>query len=162
MVKLWKTPTYKSFLCALTLCSFVSYMFGWHVHEKAILLVLVPLRYVQHLLFSRSSHSIWILVYLRVKTMHCSEHSSSRVSQAFTLYSHFSSHQRVSAALSYSAQETWVLSHFDEETPVKILYSVIWMYLIFRPLHRRVYEWVLRKHLGRRATAILKSSYYSP
>ncbi|KAI5119891.1 hypothetical protein M0805_003695 [Coniferiporia weirii] len=43
MIKLWKTPTYKSFLCALTLCGYVSYMFGWHVHEKAILLVLVPL-----------------------------------------------------------------------------------------------------------------------
>lgn len=46
LVKLWKSPTYKSFLCALTLCGYVSYMFGWHVHEKAILLVLVPLRSV--------------------------------------------------------------------------------------------------------------------
>ena len=46
MIKLWRTPTYKSFLCGLTLCGFVSYMFGWHVHEKAILLVLVPLRCV--------------------------------------------------------------------------------------------------------------------
>ncbi|KAN0097341.1 glycosyltransferase family 57 protein [Tylopilus felleus] len=43
LVKLWKTPTYKSFLTALTLCGYTSYMFGWHVHEKAILLVLVPL-----------------------------------------------------------------------------------------------------------------------
>ncbi|KAF9646765.1 glucosyltransferase [Thelephora ganbajun] len=43
MVKLWVTPTYKSFLAALTLCGYTSYMFGWHVHEKAILLVLVPL-----------------------------------------------------------------------------------------------------------------------
>ena len=45
MIKLWRNPSYKSFLCALTLCGYVSYMFGWHVHEKAILLVLVPLRY---------------------------------------------------------------------------------------------------------------------
>jgi len=43
MAKLWTTPTYKSFLTALTLCGYTSYMFGWHVHEKAILLVLVPL-----------------------------------------------------------------------------------------------------------------------
>ncbi|KAF8450399.1 glucosyltransferase [Boletus edulis BED1] len=43
LVKLWRTPNYKSFLTALTLCGYTSYMFGWHVHEKAILLVLVPL-----------------------------------------------------------------------------------------------------------------------
>jgi len=43
LVKLWRTPTYKSFVTALTLCGYTSFMFGWHVHEKAILLVLVPL-----------------------------------------------------------------------------------------------------------------------
>jgi len=43
LVKLWKSPTYKSFLTSLTLCGYVSFMFGWHVHEKAVLLVLVPL-----------------------------------------------------------------------------------------------------------------------
>ncbi|KAF5370002.1 hypothetical protein D9758_001149 [Tetrapyrgos nigripes] len=43
LFKLWRNPTYKSFLTALTLCGYVSYLFGWHVHEKAILLVLVPL-----------------------------------------------------------------------------------------------------------------------
>ncbi|KAH9999354.1 glycosyl transferase [Russula vinacea] len=40
LVKLWRTPTHKSFLTALTLCGYTSFMFGWHVHEKAILLVL--------------------------------------------------------------------------------------------------------------------------
>jgi alpha-1,3-glucosyltransferase len=45
LVKLWRIPTYKSFLTALTLCGYTSFMFGWHVHEKAVLLVLVPLRY---------------------------------------------------------------------------------------------------------------------
>jgi alpha-1,3-glucosyltransferase len=44
--KLWMAPTYKSFLTALTLCGYCSFMFGWHVHEKAIMLVLVPLRFV--------------------------------------------------------------------------------------------------------------------
>jgi alpha-1,3-glucosyltransferase len=44
LVKLWRVPTYKSFLTALTLCGYTSFMFGWHVHEKAVLLVLVPLR----------------------------------------------------------------------------------------------------------------------
>lgn len=58
LLKLWRTPTYKSFLYALTLCGYVSYMFGWHVHEKAVLLVLVPLRYFlsTYRLFSVISH----------------------------------------------------------------------------------------------------------
>lgn len=43
LVKLWRNPTYKSFVAAITLCGYVSFLFGWHVHEKAILLVLVPL-----------------------------------------------------------------------------------------------------------------------
>ncbi|KAI0069121.1 glucosyltransferase [Artomyces pyxidatus] len=43
LVKLWRAPNYRSFLTALTLCGYTSFMFGWHVHEKAILLVLVPL-----------------------------------------------------------------------------------------------------------------------
>ncbi|KIM68634.1 glycosyltransferase family 57 protein [Scleroderma citrinum Foug A] len=43
MIKLWRIPTFASFLNALTLCGFTSFMFGWHVHEKAILLALVPL-----------------------------------------------------------------------------------------------------------------------
>ncbi|KAF8313253.1 hypothetical protein DL93DRAFT_2228607 [Clavulina sp. PMI_390] len=43
LIKLWNTPTYKSFLSAVTLCGWASFTFGWHVHEKAILLVLVPL-----------------------------------------------------------------------------------------------------------------------
>lgn len=37
-------PTYTVFLRAIAHCGFASFMFGWHVHEKAIMLVLVPLR----------------------------------------------------------------------------------------------------------------------
>ncbi|KAF8665609.1 hypothetical protein AX16_000065 [Volvariella volvacea WC 439] len=43
LTRLWFTPSYKSFLTALTLCGYTSFLFGWHVHEKAVLLVLVPL-----------------------------------------------------------------------------------------------------------------------
>ncbi|KAI8997743.1 glycosyltransferase family 57 protein [Pilobolus umbonatus] len=40
--KLWRKPTFNNFLSSVVLCGFSSYLFGWHVHEKAIMIVLVP------------------------------------------------------------------------------------------------------------------------
>lgn len=40
--KLWRSPTIDNFIGSLTLCGFASFLFGWHVHEKAILIVLIP------------------------------------------------------------------------------------------------------------------------
>ncbi|TGZ84617.1 dolichyl pyrophosphate Glc1Man9GlcNAc2 alpha-1,3-glucosyltransferase [Ascodesmis nigricans] len=42
LIKLWIRPTYEQFLGAVTLCGYASFLFGWHVHEKAILLVIFP------------------------------------------------------------------------------------------------------------------------
>lgn len=39
----WKFPTFKGFLVSLVLCGYGSFLFGWHVHEKAIIMVIVPL-----------------------------------------------------------------------------------------------------------------------
>ncbi|KAK6543871.1 glycosyl transferase, variant 2 [Orbilia ellipsospora] len=42
LVKIFLQPNPSKFIGSVTLCGFASFMFGWHVHEKAILLPLVP------------------------------------------------------------------------------------------------------------------------
>ncbi|KAJ3397973.1 hypothetical protein HDU92_000075 [Lobulomyces angularis] len=51
LYKLFTKPTYDNFLDSLVLCGFSSFFFGWHVHEKAILLVIIPFRKADHEMF---------------------------------------------------------------------------------------------------------------
>lgn len=43
-IVLHREESAKSFLKPLIICAACSFMFGWHVHEKAILMVLIPLQ----------------------------------------------------------------------------------------------------------------------
>ncbi|KAI9845234.1 MAG: glycosyl transferase [Sclerophora amabilis] len=54
LIKLFRQPTWETFVGAVTLCSYASFLFGWHVHEKAILLVIIPFRYTTKPHFSTS------------------------------------------------------------------------------------------------------------
>ncbi|MCJ1434956.1 glycosyl transferase [Xylographa pallens] len=42
LIKLSVQPNWDAFIGAVTLCGYASFLFGWHVHEKAILLVIIP------------------------------------------------------------------------------------------------------------------------
>lgn len=42
LVKLFVDARWDSFIGAVTLCGYSSFLFGYHVHEKAILLVIIP------------------------------------------------------------------------------------------------------------------------
>ena len=61
LINLWLKPRdSKRFLKALVLCAYGSFMFGWHVHEKAVLLITIPLSLLS--LDSRTYGRIFILV----------------------------------------------------------------------------------------------------
>ena len=42
LVKVFLQPTWDNFIAGVTLCGYASFLFGWHVHEKAILTVIIP------------------------------------------------------------------------------------------------------------------------
>lgn len=46
LIPLFLWPSHDRFLASLTLCGFASFLFGWHVHEKAVLLIIFPFSFL--------------------------------------------------------------------------------------------------------------------
>ncbi|KAK6455113.1 glycosyl transferase [Scheffersomyces xylosifermentans] len=46
LIPLFLQPNFRRFVGALTLCGYASFLFGWHVHEKAILIVIFPITFL--------------------------------------------------------------------------------------------------------------------
>ncbi|KAG8865343.1 glycosyl transferase [Tulasnella sp. 330] len=121
LAKLWIVPTYRSFVCALTLCGYTSFMFGWHVHEKAVMLVLA------RLLGFNASGDCDLLKHAQLHSLLAADN-----------HAHFRTFTIASVAGIFSL---FPLLFTPAETLVKILYSVIWGVVVLQSLGRRVYEY---------------------
>lgn len=58
-----KTESPKSFLKPLIICTATSFMFGWHVHEKAILMILIPLQVLTFHNKSEARSSLFLTIF---------------------------------------------------------------------------------------------------
>lgn len=57
-VRLWRHPSYTSFVFSIALFGLTSFLFGFHVHEKAILLAIVPLALLANQTFTLMRRSL--------------------------------------------------------------------------------------------------------
>lgn len=111
-------------------------MFGWHVHEKAILLVLVPLRCVVHLLFiSKHDLSSTASLLAAENNEYFRTFEIASVAGIFSLFPLLFT----PAGMFYHGSIIIACSHLTE-TLIKIVYSVLWAVFVLRPIHRQVYQ----------------------
>ncbi|GAA6048612.1 hypothetical protein JCM3770_002056 [Rhodotorula araucariae] len=102
LVKLWFDPSFKRFLDSVVLAAMTSFLFGWHVHEKAVLLFLIPLSLTA--------------------TDDDNHFRSFLISTTAGVYGLFP------------------LLIKPAETPIKVIFTVLWAVFVFPQLRRVVYR----------------------
>ena len=118
-------------------------MFGWHVHEKAILLVLVPLRctlssttYVREL---NTNIPIFSSLLAAENNAYFRTFVIASVSGIFSLFPLLFTPDGLFRLFFTSRAFPNYIPHLSE-TLVKVIYSVLWAILVFEPLQKKVYE----------------------
>ena len=114
-------------------------MFGWHVHEKAVLLVLIPLRYVLKFLTSlnlhnKSSNSLLAAerqAYFRIFVL-------ASVAGVFSLFPLIFTPLGVLNTFPSQLDSHTIVVYI--ESAIKVIYSILWIAVVYVPLNRRVYE----------------------
>lgn len=84
---LWRKPNRSEFLNSLILCAYSSFIFGWHVHEKAVLLMTIPFSLVssQHLELTHLANARCSLIAANSKT-HASLYMTLSVAGYYGLF----------------------------------------------------------------------------
>lgn len=160
MSRLWWDPTYTRFLKAVVLSAFTSFLFGWHVHEKAALLFLVPMTWVRYTVeFQRLTVWNWSRIgrllakedYQHFRTWIIATSAGifglfpllikpagkSWGSIFFLLLPRPSFHVIRKQTLDWYLVLVRVI-----ETPIKILYTLVWCSIVFTILKKNLFRWV--------------------
>lgn len=139
VVILLKQPNQpRVFIRAIVLCAFASFLFGWHVHEKAILIVITPLTSVQKISVQLQKKRIHTLLTLSDRLLAVSSQEDCRLFMLLSITGHvslfpllftpFENVLKIVVVLTYSLASYSFLSalHYDPKSKGTLLKFRSW------------------------------------